>query len=54
MALTIEEIEADYWAHHYHEHPSSNSAEDDDFDAEALAAAMESDDWETVINDKQS
>lgn len=51
LALTLDEIETDYWAHHYAENPSDNSFEDDDFDVDAIVDAMESDDWETVINE---
>jgi hypothetical protein len=49
--LTPQEIEAEYWAHHFFENPATESDEDSDFDTEALVAAMERDDWETVIDE---
>lgn len=52
LDATLEEIETDFWAHHFHAHPETETGEvveDDDLDVEALAAAMESADWETVI-----
>lgn len=50
LDLTLEEIEAEYWAHRFYENPPSESGEDDDWDAEKIMDAMESDDWEDVIN----
>lgn len=53
LALTMEDIEADFWAHHYHDNPAAESAEDDEWDTEAILASMENDDeWDEVINDK--
>lgn len=51
LGLTPREIEAEYWAHHFFENPATESDEDSDFDTEALVAAMERDDWETVIDE---
>lgn len=50
LDATAEEIEADYWAHHYLENPSESEVEDDDFDVEAEIAAMNDDDWEDVTS----
>jgi hypothetical protein len=52
LAITPEEIEEDYWAHHYFENPTTESGEDEDFDTESILAAMENEDaWEELIND---
>lgn len=43
------EIEAEYWAHHYYENPNAVEDVDDDFNLDAVKAAMESgDDWENI------
>ena len=49
LALTGEEIEADYWAWHYFNNPKADSFESDEWDSDALLEAMASDDWEQVI-----
>ena len=38
LDATIEQIETDYWAHHYIENPAKEESEDDDFDLEAELA----------------
>ena len=53
LQLTLDQIEQDYWAHHYYDNPSHTSVEDDDFDVDALVDAMAEDDWETVINEQE-
>ena len=56
LRLTPQEIEADYWAHHYYDNPAAESAEDDDWDADELLRSIEdgsldlSSEWEDVIN----
>ena len=56
MALTVEEIETEYWAHHYLETPSKEEVEDEDFDLEAelanLERGAEGGEWETLISDE--
>lgn len=54
LALTPEEIEADFWSHHYYDNPASDSAEDDEWDTESIIAAMENDEeWED-LNDSNT
>lgn len=48
LELTTEEIEAEYWAHYYHESQGKEEVEDDDFDLDAEIAKMNEDDWEEV------
>lgn len=52
MAATIEEMETDYWAHHYYDNPKGDEVEDEEFDKDELLRAMEEnpDDWETLIS----
>jgi hypothetical protein len=47
--LTPEEIETEFWAHHFTANPATDSSEDEEFNAESIAELMESDDWEKVI-----
>ena len=49
LALTAEEIEADYWAWHYFNNPKSDSFESDEWDSNALLEAMDGDEWEKII-----
>ena len=55
LRLTLQEIETEYWAHHYYDNPSAESAEDDDWDADELLRAIEDGsldldgEWEDVI-----
>ncbi len=53
LALTPEEVAAEYWAHHYADQPQGVSeVEDEDYDADAMLAALENGaDWEDVIRD---
>lgn len=56
MRLTLQEIEADYWAHHYYDNPAAESAEDDDWNTDDMLRAIEDgsfnleDEWEDVIH----
>lgn len=59
LALTPEEVEAEYWAHFYAENGIKEEFEDDDFDVEALLAEAAGssggageDEWETVVNER--
>jgi len=53
LDLTPEEVEAEYWAHHYADAPASEEEyEDDDFDLDSILAASSEDEWEDVINDR--
>jgi hypothetical protein len=51
LDLTLDDLTVEYWAWYFHEHPDGEVAEDDDFDKDAVIAAMESGDpgdWEPV------
>lgn len=48
LALTLEEIQTEFWAHHYFENPAKEEALDEDFDLQALSSA-DDDEWETLI-----
>ena len=48
LALTTEDIEAEYWAWYYAENNASEEVEDEDFDLDAEIAAMNENDWEEV------
>jgi hypothetical protein len=50
LDATIEDIETDYWAHHYAQNPTSEEVEDDDFDADEFVrdALKNPDDWEEI------
>jgi len=52
LAMTSEDVEAEYWACHYEKNGDQEEYEDDDFDA-AIASLDDdnADDWEEVIND---
>ena len=49
LDMTPEGIEEEFWAHHYFDNPATESDEDTDFDADAVVAAMESDEWEEIV-----
>ena len=51
LAVTIEEIETEYWACHYLANPDKDEVEDTDFDLEAELQRIEEnpDDWEVII-----
>jgi hypothetical protein len=51
LALTLDEIETEYWAYYFDANPSKDEVEDEDFDLEAELAKIEStpDDWEVII-----
>ena len=55
LDLTPEDIETEYWAHHYYEAGDKEEFEDDDFDIDAYVSEIEAessdDDWETVIDE---
>ena len=52
--MTPEEIETEYWLHHYFDNPPSEGGTDEDFDEEAILAAMEDEGaWEELINVKR-
>ncbi|MNM99442.1 hypothetical protein D3C81_1120030 [compost metagenome] len=49
--MTLEDMETDYWAHHFFEDPkAAEEVEDDEFDIEAELAKLENnpDDWEAL------
>lgn len=49
LNATEEDLLVEYYAWYYHENPTKDEVEDDDFDLEAVKRAMENgDDWETV------
>jgi hypothetical protein len=51
LNATIEEIETDYWAHFFFEHPNAANeviADDPDFDIDEIKGKIESGDWETL------
>lgn len=48
LAMTPEDIEAEYWAHYYYENRSVEEVEDEDFDLDAEIARMNDEDWEEV------
>ena len=52
--MTPEEVEAEFWAHHYFDNASSGEEfEDDDFDLDAILGELEGgDEWEDVIDDR--
>lgn len=39
--MTLEEIETEYWAWHYHENPANEEIEDEEFDLDDELAAIE-------------
>jgi hypothetical protein len=43
--MTPEEIETEFWAYHFTANPATDSSDDEDFNSEKLAEAMESDEW---------
>jgi hypothetical protein len=51
--MTEEGLHVEYWSWFYHENRTGEEVEDEEFDKEAILAAMEQnpDDWETVIAD---
>ena len=52
MAMTMAGIEEDFWAHHYFDDRVTESEEDEDFDAEEIARAMETGEWEAMIDER--
>ena len=52
LALTLEEIESDYWAHHYYNNPKADSFETEEWDTDALMDAMENGEWDEIINER--
>lgn len=56
LELTPEDIETEYWAHHFSENSGKGEEfEDDDLDIQALAEGLENgEQWEEVINDQRS
>jgi hypothetical protein len=55
LDATLEQMETEYWAHHYYENPAKEESEDDDFsleaelrDADAIAASSDPNDWEDI------
>ena len=53
LSMTEEDIEAEYWAHYYHEHGDVDEFESDNFDEEAfLAEEIDPNDWVDVINEQ--
>jgi hypothetical protein len=54
LALTPEQVETEYWAHQFfNKPPGVEEFENEDFDKDAVLAAVESDeDWEDLINDR--
>lgn len=54
LGLTPEEVESEFWAHHYADKPPGGEEfEDDDFDADAIMSALESgEDWESLIDER--
>lgn len=53
-STSVFEMEVEFWAWHFDDLVKAGKDivdhEDDDFDEEAIAAAMESDDWLEIIN----
>lgn len=55
LALTVEEIEREFWAWHYSENRgnvSESEVEDEDFDKDAILRQLESGGWEDLINER--
>jgi hypothetical protein len=55
LALTPEEVEAEYYAHEFAARPpASEEFEDDEFDTDDILAQLEANDgdWESLINDQ--
>ena len=52
LDLTAEDIETEYYTHYYADNPATEEVEDDDFDKDAILAAMArgDDDWETIAS----
>lgn len=50
LNTTIEEMETDYWAHHYFGRPNEDEVEDEDFDLGEVLRRLEQnpDDWEDI------
>jgi len=46
-----DDIEADYWAHHFAANPVTDSGEDEEFDTDKLVQAIEDGEWEDIINE---
>lgn len=51
LSMLPEEIEADYWAHHFSENPATDSSEDESYNTDDLVDAMNNGEWESVINE---
>lgn len=53
LELTPEEVEAEFWAHHYFENAGKGEEfEDDDFDLEGIMEGLaDGGEWEDVISD---
>lgn len=54
---TLEQIETEYWAYHYHANPAREEIEDEDFDLQAEIDRINAENeaagdggWETVID----
>ena len=50
LEMTVEEMLADYWAHHYHDNPNAGQEEyeDPDFEEEMRRLQDNPDEWETL------
>jgi hypothetical protein len=46
--MSLEDIEAEYWAYQYANKPAGEEFEDEDFDAEAVMAGGS--EWEELVN----
>lgn len=48
LALTPHDLEVEYWTQYYADNPAQEEVSDDDFNQEAILAAIENGDWEEV------
>jgi hypothetical protein len=57
LDATLEQMETEFWAHHYFDNPAKEESEDDDFDLEAelrdadsvaAVASTNPNDWEDI------
>jgi hypothetical protein len=56
LSLTPEDVETEFWAHHYADNSGKGEEfEDDDLDIQALAEGLENGgQWEEVISDNRT
>lgn len=52
LAMTPEDVEAEYWAYYYLDNPPGDEYEDESFDADLASLMDDPAQWESLIDDR--